>query len=359
MQFISKKLKENNISQEEFYQSKYDYYRLMSIWAVCISAVSNCFYWISDCQLFGRIAYETILARVFMTILVPVYLVLVHKFRTYKVAVVLSYLMLHGIMWCTIWAIYYLPIKQHANEGFIIMHLMFLALGFCAPIKKAMFWHSMLIADIIVSYSFNHYENIDLMMSLGIPTLIAIEFLLYLMENMYFEQYLLKSELQAMSYKDQLTGVYNRNKIQDICIPGTNQLINKNACVVIMDIDFFKRVNDTYGHNIGDEVLKSLASILQSNVDSSNSCIIRWGGEEFVIILEDCSLTEAKAISERIRKSVARYTDGACPITISLGVARATSRDLHTVIRDADEALYYAKEHGRNQVRVYTPDGIK
>lgn len=338
---------------EDFYQSKYDYYRQMSICAVIFSVIASNFYWISDCQLFNRIAIETLFPRLFMLIPLGLYIIISNRVENYKIMVPLSYIMLHGIMWCTIWSIYYLPIKQHANEGFIIMHLMFLALGFCAPIKLSIIFHSLLIFDIIISYPINHYENIDLMMTLGIPALIAVEFMLYMTEKSYIDQYSYKLKLQNLSYYDQLTKVYNRNKLQQLCIKDSNYLLIDDSCILIMDIDFFKEVNDKYGHVAGDTVLISLANIVQSNTKTQNDYVIRWGGEEFVVILSHCKLKEAINISENIRKEVENHNNGICSITISIGVVRYDGQDYLNSIKHADQALYYAKQHGRNKVCVY------
>jgi diguanylate cyclase (GGDEF)-like protein len=282
-----------------------------------------------------------------------VYLMIANKVRDYKIMVPLSYLMIHGIMWCTIWAIYYLPDRLHANEGFIIMHLMFVAVGFCAPIKWSVVSHALLIVDILVSYPINEYENIDLMMTLGIPALIAVEVMLYIMEKAYIDQYNIKKELQNLSFYDQLTNAYNRNKLKELCMDDTNILKLTNVVMIIMDIDFFKKVNDTYGHSAGDQVLKQLVTLLKINIREKTDYIIRWGGEEFVIILSDCNLIKATDIAERIRQTVENYTSACCKFTISLGVAKYLGGDYNEAIKNADKALYYSKEHGRNKVSVY------
>jgi len=160
--------------KRDFLQSKYAYYREFVTWAVAISVFSNITFWVSDCQLFGRLAWETLLPRTFMLLPLLGFLIATRKINTYRVMVPLAYLMLHGIMWCTIWAIYYLPIKTHASEGFIIMHLMFLSVGLCAPFTISTAFHAMVIGNIILSHQFNHYENFDLMLSLGIPCFLAI-----------------------------------------------------------------------------------------------------------------------------------------------------------------------------------------
>ena len=342
----------------DFYQAKYDYYRQTCIFTILFSVVASSFYWISDCQLFGRLAFETLLPRLFMLILLPFYLILSKRISNYRIMVVLSYLMVHGIMWCTIWAIYYLPIKIHANEGFIIMHLMFMALGFCSPMKYSFIAHSLLLFDIIISYPINHYESIDLMLTLGTPCLLATEFLVVINERTFRDQYRSKRELINLSFHDQLTGVYNRNEIKELCIFNTQNLIFSKACVMIMDIDFFKKVNDTYGHDIGDEVLKRVAKIITNCVNPQKDYVIRWGGEEFVVFLDDRGIGNAKIIAEDIRYAVKEYYGGTYNLTISIGVTAYNNGSYIDSVKDADKALYYAKENGRDQVRIYSETGI-
>lgn len=265
----------------------------------------------------------------------------------------ISYLMLHGIMWCTIWAIYYLPIKQHANEGFIIMHLMFIAVGFCAPKKWSMILHSALILDILVSYPLNHYEGISLMLTLGIPALVAVEAMLWVMEDAMTDQYQTKQSLEESAFLDQLTKVFNRNKIKDVCKENSLSLKFDEANVMIMDIDFFKKVNDTFGHDAGDIILQFAASTLKSSVNE-NDIVVRWGGEEFIVIVPYRPLEDTKSLAEAIRQKVQASETGICSITLSIGVTKyIPGEDYHKAIKRADEALYYAKEHGRNRVSVY------
>lgn len=338
--------------RDKFYQSKYEYYRVMSICTVIMSVLASTTYWISDCQLFGRLAFETLLPRLFMLFPLLLYMMTAKQTHNYKIMVPLSYIILHGIMWCTIWAIYYLPIKQHANEGFIIMHVMFIAVGFCAPIKYSVFAHCMLIFDILITYPLNHYENIDLMLSLGIPVLVGVEVMLFYMEHAYTDQYRMKKELERMTMYDQLTGAFNRNKIAELCIDNTRQLKEKDTGIMLMDIDFFKKVNDTYGHSTGDDILKSLVTMIKLCIRHSD-CVIRWGGEEFVVLLPECTLKELNEIAERIRKTVEACDTNICKVTVSIGITKYNSSDFTKSINNADKALYYAKEHGRNQVVIY------
>ncbi|OMH40138.1 hypothetical protein BLW93_06690 [Desulfurobacterium indicum] len=123
----------------------------------------------------------------------------------------------------------------------------------------------------------------------------------------------------------------------------------------MIDIDYFKRINDTYGHEVGDLVLKFIVDKIRSLIRSSD-ILVRYGGEEFIIYLPHTTLKDALKLAERIRKGIEDMIidteDGKkIRVTISLGVAeRDLGETLEQVIKKADEALYRAKKHGRNRV---------
>jgi len=135
---------------------------------------------------------------------------------------------------------------------------------------------------------------------------------------------------------------------------GNKLILNPDGetIFIVTDIDYFKKVNDEYGHSAGDKVLTYIAKTIEECIRSSDY-LIRWGGEEFVIILPDCNIEKAKGIAERIRSAIEHGENPVCPVTISMGISRYDGQDYHITINNADKALYYAKSHGRNKVVVY------
>jgi len=125
---------------------------------------------------------------------------------------------------------------------------------------------------------------------------------------------------------------------------------------VLMDLDHFKRINDTFGHDIGDEVLKLLARTVQRRLRDSDICA-RMGGEEFVALLPDTDLEGAQVIAEALVSALAQHSDAVWGrVTLSAGVSTLRAGDTEaTLLRRADEALYEAKGQGRNRVCVETP----
>ena len=165
-----------------------------------------------------------------------------------------------------------------------------------------------------------------------------------------------KEALRNLSYQDQLTGLYNRHKIAEVFDHEKKQTdrYHEQFSLILMDVDRFKAMNDTYGHHVGDEVLKEVARILINHTRKSD-LVARWGGDEFVIIATKTDLQHvielAEAIRERVQKVTIDTAEG-CKVTVSIGVATvATDDSLKTMLCRADEALYEAKGAGRNQVK--------
>ncbi len=165
------------------------------------------------------------------------------------------------------------------------------------------------------------------------------------------ESHLLYSE----ATEDQLTGLKNRRGLYthyEKCILPI--LSKKNASIIICDIDHFKRVNDTWGHNAGDAVLKHVANTYLSLVGIDDG-VFRWGGEEFIMLLPGKDMMQAAEFAERCRQtieaSVCHFEDLDIKVTMSFGVS-ALDPQLTTAenVQSADEKLYYAKSHGRNRV---------
>jgi diguanylate cyclase (GGDEF)-like protein len=340
---------------DDFYQSKFEYFKQVSGYSAFLIAFLEISYFYSDCQLFGRFAYETLIPR--MAIIIPLIILIIFNPRhlSYKAGTALYYLLPHAAMWCTIWAIVYLPNKDFAREGFIIMHFAFLAVGLATPLKYHIPIHAGLLLNIIVSNQFIHYEHFALMISLALPVYVGVCTMLLILESSYADQYLIKKKLEISSVSDELTGAFNRYKLTEITDQKNERFIsNKDIFVLMLDIDYFKNVNDTYGHEAGDTILKCVAAEIKSQV-YGRDYVIRWGGEEFVVILVDYTTLEATRLAEKLRSTIENSGYGICPITVSVGFSKYNKEEnYHQVIDRADQALYYAKKHGRNQIVNYS-----
>ena len=169
-----------------------------------------------------------------------------------------------------------------------------------------------------------------------------------------------KAQLWDMAVTDSLTGLYVRRyfmvKLQEELHRA--ERYNNILSIVMADLDRFKKVNDTYGHDVGDRVLKAIGKFLQQNIRDVD-VVGRYGGEEFVLMIPEAAKDAAYSLSERLRKNLSEVKfENLPPITISLGIATypQDGKDAEDLIRKADAAMYAAKRAGRNQVIKYTRD---
>jgi len=165
----------------------------------------------------------------------------------------------------------------------------------------------------------------------------------------------MEEELKKLSVTDNLTQTYNRTKFEEV-IKREIKRTKRNGrplSVALFDIDHFKKVNDAYGHDVGDSVLKTLSQIAKSNMRDIDY-LIRWGGEEFILIALDTDLRGAEVIAEKIRHAIESHGfDKVGRVTVSFGVTQFKQDDTEdSFIKRADETLYKAKEKGRNRVEV-------
>ena len=177
------------------------------------------------------------------------------------------------------------------------------------------------------------------------------------------ESRILMDQLRDSSLRDGMTGLYNRRFLEEFIDKVMKQTLRENGSysVLMIDIDFFKLVNDNYGHDAGDIVIKGLASILESNIRASDLAI-RYGGEEFTILLHNATDKSAEDIAKKIKENFnsTKFDVGTETIqkTLSIGIAHfpKDADSVWKVIKYADTALYEAKNSGRNKVVRFTED---
>jgi diguanylate cyclase (GGDEF)-like protein len=185
-------------------------------------------------------------------------------------------------------------------------------------------------------------------------------------EHQKLELEKVNKELMRLSLKDPLTGVWNRRKYDEAVELEWHRCLRhqRSIALLLLDIDYFKLLNDTYGHITGDESLVKIGGIIKESLTRSTDIAARYGGEEFVVLLTDTGKEEAKKIANMLRQkietlkiphkesSVSKY------VTVSIGVT-STIPDISSsheeLLKTADIALYQAKSCGRNQVK-YLPE---
>ncbi len=164
-----------------------------------------------------------------------------------------------------------------------------------------------------------------------------------------------KSQYKLNAYTDTLTQIHNRAGFDSVFEKMLEKSIKKQSDlgIILLDIDYFKRVNDQHGHIVGDNVLRAFTKIILKNIRATDF-FSRWGGEEFVLVLEDADRESAKSIAENLRLIIEQYDFGIeKQLTCSFGVTMKESNDTrNSVFERADKALYQAKNNGRNQVMI-------
>ena len=159
-------------------------------------------------------------------------------------------------------------------------------------------------------------------------------------------------ELELLASTDKLTSISNRNRLDEILQQESQRAIRYSSSfgIIIVDIDYFKRVNDTYGHQVGDTVLQEIATILKTNLRKTD-VVGRWGGEEFMIICTETDYQGIQSLSQILKKKISSNIFNINEqITASFGASLyQKNEDINKLIKRADDALYYAKEHGRNR----------
>lgn len=170
--------------------------------------------------------------------------------------------------------------------------------------------------------------------------------------------------LHELAIRDGLTGIYNHRHFQELLVREVEiaKRYKNEICCMMMDLDYFKEVNDSHGHQFGDYVLKECARLMADEIRSSD-ILARYGGEEFVLLLPNVGLDGARQVAEKIRKKLSghsfRQGERSHALSISIGIYCGNpDQDLTAgdLLRYADKALYHAKDMGRNRVVVYSPD---
>ncbi|TVL33462.1 hypothetical protein AYI95_07045 [Shewanella xiamenensis] len=209
------------------------------------------------------------------------------------------------------------------------------------------FGNNMNILDEVASFEDHYYQEVeDLLFNLGI---ICAWFGLYKL----IQQQIIRTQiLDIAANTDPLTGLLNRRSFNQTSNKPTKTEVNS---YLMLDIDYFKQINDNYGHSAGDEVLTQVADYIRQCLRKEDR-VARWGGEEFLIEINNCNTDTAKIIAEKIRalieKTYFTVEKHVLQLTVSIGIAHvsANNQNRDEVINLADKALYQAKHLGRNRI---------
>jgi diguanylate cyclase (GGDEF)-like protein len=234
---------------------------------------------------------------------------------------------------------------------------------FLGGIRTALFWLAMSCGAVLTIYWVHPATDttlLHLLCDIGLYVVVVVFVLLFELTK---TQGFIKLEqalkiINELAIRDELTGSHNRRHLIRLIENEKERAARLGGmfCLCLLDIDYFKRINDTYGHLAGDAVLREFAATVQRQIRESDS-FGRYGGEEFLLMLPETSVDEARALAERVRANIARLGFPDLPelaVTVSIGVAQyCADEPIAQTVARADEALYQAKSGGRNRVVCY------
>lgn len=202
----------------------------------------------------------------------------------------------------------------------------------------------------------NCVDNALTLMKLGLDDFLHVKdiFLKIRLSKVLLDMEFIASSIEK-SQLDYLTNMYNRMSFHDLAskLCSISEYENTNVCCAMIDIDHFKKINDTYGHLVGDEVIKSVSSLIRTHF-RKNDLVGRYGGEEFIVLMHDISPNKAEELFEKLRIKIedlhVKTNDLDLNITVSIGLYTGYSYDLMNLQSKADELLYKAKNSGRNRL---------
>jgi len=175
---------------------------------------------------------------------------------------------------------------------------------------------------------------------------------LLLIKQQFFALKSQTEEMRVLATTDSLTGVRNKRFLLDHGEQLLTDRRNQPVSVMLLDIDHFKKINDSYGHIAGDRILEALGRSLLDSL-REDTLVVRFGGEEFAVLLPRCNLHDAQTRAESLRAEIEALRPAGHPITVSIGVASTGANPditLTQLLTQADQALYTAKDRGRNRV---------
>jgi diguanylate cyclase (GGDEF)-like protein len=337
--------------RSDFFQAKFDYYQKYVEFSLTIACLSFALFILSDYIITGSFLL-TLMPRLSIVICLLIYDIASHFLRTRAAKVFMDFFLGHAVMIGGLWVSYNLSGNAHAGEGIAIMNLLWFLVGFAAMPHETFISYLVFFVEIIISNSFLHYNDFKLVLVMECLFGAAVVLSQVILTLLYLDHFRIKQKLELAMVTDPLTQVYNRHLLEKIIAKNTikDAAKDEQIAIAMLDIDNFKKINDDNGHYTGDLTLLYMGQKLAKETHD-NDYVIRYGGEEFVIIFRNCDVNNACARMEQFRRDIENAKDTPVPFTISVGVSRYAG-DYSKAVQNVDTALYKAKNTGRNKVVV-------
>lgn len=349
---LFKDLKSMSPSEKaDFYKAKCNYYQGIVELSLVVACLTTIVFIYSDYMINGTVL-PTLLPRLSILGFMAIFFIVTGLNGKRWVMVFMDFFLGHGMVIAAIWTAYNLVDNSNSITGIIIVNLLWIVIGFVANPAENIINGILYIIEIAISNIFVHYSNYEMALSLEIPCIIGILLVHYITTAFYLDHYRVTQKLEWSMVTDPLTCVYNRHLLEKIVSGNALKFNNpgEQIAVAMLDIDDFKKINDENGHYTGDLTLFYIGKKL-SEETHEDDYVIRYGGEEFVIIFRNCTVDEAYTRMNQLRIDIEKSKDTPVPFTISVGVS-GYSGDYSDTIMKVDEALYKAKNTGKNKVVV-------
>ena len=335
----------------DFYKSKCEYYQGIVELSLIVACLMSIFFIYSDYMINGSVL-PTLIPRLFVLVVIALFFIVTHFNDSHRVMIIMDFALGHGMVIAASWAAYHLVDNSNSITGIIIVNLIWLFIGFVSKPMDSIINGAVYIIEIFITNIFNHYINHEQIFALEVPCIIGIVAVQYIMTAFYLDHYRAMQKLELTMITDPLTQVYNRHLLEKIVSENSlnNTAPGETISVAMIDIDDFKKINDENGHYTGDLTLFYMGQKLATETHKDDY-VIRYGGEEFVIILRNCDVDNARARMDQFRSDIENAKDTPVPFTISVGVSHYTG-DYSNTLQKVDEALYKAKNTGKNKVVV-------
>ena len=335
----------------EFYRTKCEYYQGIVEISLLVACITTIFFIYSDYMINGSVL-PTLIPRLSILAFIAVFFIVTHISSSSRVMIFMDFFLGHGMIIAASWTAYNLKDNSNSITGIIIVNILWLVIGYVSTPKDTIINGIIYVLELAITNTFNHYTNYEQIISLEVPIVMGIILVQYIMTAFFLDRYRISQKLEMAMITDPLTQVYNRHLLEKIVSDNTLKDVSENESVSIamLDIDDFKKINDVNGHYTGDITLFYIGQML-SNEAADGDYVIRYGGEEFVIILRKCGVDAARERMEKVRSEIENAKDTPVPFTISVGVSGYTG-DYTETLRTVDSALYEAKNTGKNKVVV-------
>ena len=333
----------------DFYKAKCRYYQGIVELSLIVACLTTICYIYSDYMINGSV-FPTLIPRLSILGVIAVFFIVTSINDSPRVIDFMDFFLGHGMVIAAIWTAYNLVDNSNSITGILFVNLLWVVIGFVSKPIDNIINVIVFVLEIYISNIFIHYTNYGQIFPLEIPCIIGILIVHYIMAAFYLDHYRVTQKLEMSMVTDPLTMVYNRHLLEKIVSGNTLKIKapGEHVTIAMLDIDDFKKINDENGHYTGDLTLYYIGRKLSEETHEGDY-VIRYGGEEFVIILRNCDVDAAYTRMEQLRNDIQNAKDTPVAFTISVGVSGYTGDYSETLLK-VDEALYKAKNTGKNKV---------